>query len=341
MSRNFLYWVCQICGWSFHALINIFVLFSLEIEINKNFIFLTITSAFFFLLFSHLYRIYIKRKNWIKLYFSKLVPRVLLATIILSVAKLTFEYTVAYLFNISGPDDHLKLVTFFASLTSSMTIYFCWSLIYFLFHYVEEYNKSLKWEAYANEFELNRLKSQLNPHFIFNALNSIRALVDENPGKSKQAINQLSNILRSSLMMDKQKLIPFDDELKAVKDYLALETIRFEERLHSELEIHPSSSTFRVPPLMVQTLVENCIKHGISKLKEGGFVKVNTSLDELDRLRITIRNTGVYENGRASEGFGLDNTRQRLKLLFGNAASFKISNESQGTVLTEIIIPKS
>ena len=119
------------------------------------------------------------------------------------------------------------------------------------------------------EIELNNLKSQLNPHFIFNALNSIRALVDENPSKSKQAINQLSNILRNSLASDKKGLTKFEDELKIVKDYLGLESIRFEERLKTEFDIHPDSQKFLVPPLMIQTLVENGIKHGISKLTAG------------------------------------------------------------------------
>ena len=129
------------------------------------------------------------------------------------------------------------------------------------------------------EIELNNLKSQLNPHFIFNALNSIRALVDENPSKSKQAINQLSNILRNSLASDKKGLTKFEDELKIVKDYLGLESIRFEERLKTEFEIHPDSQKFLVPPLMIQTLVENGIKHGISKLTPGGVIQLKTFVD--------------------------------------------------------------
>ena len=114
----------------------------------------------------------------------------------------------------------------------------------------------------------NLLKSQLNPHFIFNALNSIRALVDENPGKSKNAITQLSNILRNSLQIDKNRLTSFTDEMKTVQDYLELESIRFEERLEVDIKLHPNSDQFQIPPLMIQTLVENSIKHGISNLKE-------------------------------------------------------------------------
>ncbi len=97
--------------------------------------------------------------------------------------------------------------------------------------------------------------------------------MDENPSKSKQAINQLSNILRNSLALDKKGLTNFDDELKIVKDYLGLESIRFEERLKTEFDIHPESQRFLVPPLMIQTLVENGIKHGISKLTREALYK--------------------------------------------------------------------
>ena len=164
-------------------------------------------------------------------------------------------------------------------------LFFWWTVFYFAYHYFNEYNKSLKYEASMIEIELNNLKSQLNPHFIFNALNSIRALVDENPVKSKQAINQLSNILRNSLASDKKGLTNFDEELKIVKDYLGLESIRFEERLKTEFDIHPESQRFLVPPLMIQTLVENGIKHGISKLTKGGVIQLKTDVVN-DKLKI-------------------------------------------------------
>jgi LytS/YehU family sensor histidine kinase len=218
-------------------------------------------------------------------------------------------------------------------------IFFLWSILYFIYQYFERYNRSLKYEASLIEIELSHLKSQLNPHFIFNALNSIRALVDENPAKSKQAINQLSNILRNSLATEKKELTNFNDELKTVRDYLGLESIRFEERLKTEFDIHPDSQKFSVPPLMIQTLVENGIKHGISKLTEGGIIQVKTLVDR-DRLKICIRNSGQINNVKRNKaGLGLKNTVQRLRLIYGDEASFKIVNENDKFVLTEIIIP--
>jgi len=220
---------------------------------------------------------------------------------------------------------------------------FIWTLFYFTYHYIERYNKSLRYEASMIEIELNNLKNQLNPHFIFNALNSIRALVDENPVKSKQAINQLSNILRNSLTFEKKGLTKFDDEMKIVNDYLGLESIRFEERLKTEIDIQPGSNSFLVPPFMIQTLVENGIKHGISKLTQGGIIQVKTLADK-NRLKIQIRNSGHMVNGAKrmqSGGTGIANTKHRLKLLYGEEASFRIVNENNNFVLTEIIIPQT
>ena len=217
--------------------------------------------------------------------------------------------------------------------------FFLWSVFYFIYNYFERYNKSLKMEASIKQIELSNLKSQLNPHFIFNALNSIRALVDENPEKSKLAINQLASILRNSLVTEKKGLTKFGDELKVVRDYLGLESIRFEERLRIELEIDPNSRNFLVPPLMIQTLVENGVKHGISKLTEGGLIQLKTKVEK-GKLNINIRNSGQYHiNSNKRRGLGLVNTAQRLKLLYGNEAHFAISNENDNFVLTEITIP--
>lgn len=211
-----------------------------------------------------------------------------------------------------------------------------------MYHYVESYNTSLKYDAAIYEIKLNRLKSQLNPHFIFNALNSIRALVDENPVKAKNAITQLSNILRNSLIMDNQRLIKFNDEIKTVKDYLELEYMRFEERLKTEWNIHPDSEKCTVPPLMIQTLVENGIKHGISKLVEGGTIQVCTYVSN-DKLVVEIRNSGQYLNGFSKDAgrYGIENTKERLKLLYGDTATFNIYNENDKQVITEVVIPQN
>lgn len=273
---------------------------------------------------------------------AKLIPRVILAVFILAFVVYLLRMVIALPLNMYNPNIAWKATNILGLSTVYALIFFLWSVLYFIYHYFERYNISLKHEAAMNEIELNNLKSQLNPHFIFNALNSIRALVDENPKKSKHSITQLSNILRNSLISDKRKLTTFNEELRMVKDYLSLETIRFEERLKTNYEIHPDSNMFLVPPLMLQTLVENGVKHGISKLKEGGEISLKTCFTE-EKFIIQIRNSGNYKvNGtnKNRPGLGLKNTKHRLELLFGDSASIEIKNEGPNIVLTELKIPQ-
>lgn len=342
VSKRRLYWTLQIGGWTFYAVVQIVasVFAADEYSVSTQRILFLGYEAFFCFLFTHFYRDYINKWKWLGLELSRLIPKVILSVFGLGLLMYFVRMPVSIplkLFNLEVAFDPRNILagTLFYSI-----IFFLWSVLYFVYNYFERYNKSLKLEASAREIELKNLKSQLNPHFIFNALNSIRALVDENPGKSKQAINQLSNILRNSLASEKRGLSRFDDELRIVKDYLGLESIRFEERLKTEFLIDPATVDFMVPPLMIQTLVENGIKHGISKLTQGGLIQIRATVEN-GRLKIQIRNSGKYVNGvkRNSSGLGLENTRQRLRLIYGDEASFRILTENNNFVLTEINIP--
>src|SRR5690606_21948627 len=163
-----------------------------------------------------------------------------------------------------NPAEDFKILVVLANIFLAFLLFALWFVMYFLVHFLDNYNTSLKYEAKINEIRLNHLKSQLNPHFIFNALNSVRALVDEDPIKPKTAITRISNMLRFSLMMDKKQTIEFGEELNTVKDYLELESIRFEERLEVVYHIEDESYSYKIPPMMLQTIVENGIKHGVS-----------------------------------------------------------------------------
>lgn len=342
VNKQKLYWSLQIGGWSLYAIVQIAasIIAAGGLGVSSQRIIFLAYEAIFCLIVSHIYRHYINKWRWLGLGMTRLIPKAILSVFVLGLVMYFLRIPISLplrLFSMEvafDPQNILGLSLYYA------IIFFLWSALYFIYNYFERYNKSLKLEAHARAIELNNLKSQLNPHFIFNALNSIRALVDENPAKSKLAINQLSSILRNSLVADKRGLTRFKDELKVVKDYLGLEHIRFEERLQTEFIIDPQSKDFLVPPLMIQTLVENGIKHGISRLTEGGLIQIKTSIVN-DRLNIQIRNSGQYMNGvkRTTGGMGLENTKQRLKLIYGDAASFRILTENDSFVLTEITIP--
>ena len=343
VNKARLYWTLQIGGWAVYAIVQIVfaVLARGEGSISTQRIVFLLYEATFCLIISHIYRNLINRWKWLSLSMSKLIPRVIISVFVMGGVIYLLRIPVSIPLGLFNKGVALDVSVFLGQSFFYAIIFFLWSVLHFIYNYFERYNKSLKLEASIKEIELNNLKSQLNPHFIFNALNSIRALVDENPSKSKLAINQLSNILRNSLVTEKRGLTKFEDELRVVKDYLGLESIRFEDRLKTELDIADGSADFMVPPLMIQTLVENGIKHGVSKLKEGGLIQIKTRVEN-DRLKIHIRNSGHFQlNGakKTSGGLGLENTRQRLKLIYGDEASFRILTESNTFVLTEIILP--
>jgi two-component system, LytTR family, sensor kinase len=340
-NKNRIYWSIQIGGWAFYAIVQIVasILNSSTTEVSTQRALFLLYEALFCLLLTHLFRYFILKWRWLNLSLPRLIPKAIVSVFALGAMMYALRIPVSIPLGLYKKEVALDLTVFLGQSVFYFIVFFLWFVFYFVYNYFDRYNKSLKYEASVKEIELNNLKSQLNPHFIFNALNSIRALVDENPQKSKQAINQLSNILRSSLTTEKRGLTKFDDEMKMVKDYLGLESIRFEERLNTEFDIASGSNDFLVPPLMIQTLVENGVKHGISKLTQGGLIQVSTRIID-DELKIRIRNSGHYVNGNESySGLGLSNTVQRLKLLYGDAAYFKITNEKDNFVLTEISIP--
>ena len=122
--------------------------------------------------------------------------------------------------------------------------------------------------------ELRLLKSQLNPHFLFNALNGLRSLIADEPARARDAVTQLARTLRYTLASGDEDLVSLERELEMVEDYLALESLRLAERLRVERDIAPDARTARMPAMLLQTLVENAIKHGIAALKQGGTLRI-------------------------------------------------------------------
>lgn len=339
-KKQRLYWSLQIGGWLLYAVVQIVSSIIASGGTSSDRVIFLFFDSLLCLLVTHFARLILRPNGWLNIGMPRLILRVLFMSLVLALAFYFLRMPLAYLLGIYDYEVLFDLERIGGMSLVYAVIFFLWYVFYFTYHYFDRYNRSLKYEASMVQIELNNLKSQLNPHFIFNALNSIRALVDENPLKSKQAINQLSNILRRSLASDKKGLTRFDEEFNIVKDYLGLEHIRFEERLKTVFDIDPRSSRFFVPPLMIQTLVENGIKHGISRLTAGGVIHVETQVEN-ERLRIRIRNSGRLNGERTTmSGLGLRNTVQRLKLIYGDEASFRIVNENDNFVLTEIIIPQ-
>lgn len=342
MSKRKIYWLCQIFGWSLLILVE-YISYLLQDGFVADALYLAIANIFLGITLTHLYRLMIRRWNWVRLPFFQLAPRVLLSIFVLAVIMTL----------VNMPIDQQLLPQYFAEepipaigyLINWGKTMLTWVLSYTAYHYVEE-NRNAEIEKILlktniRETEAKVLRSQLNPHFVFNALNSIRALVYENPTKAQQGITQLSNLLRNSLLADRRKTVELREEIKTVEDYLALEKVRYEDRLTCRIDLDGRTLFWQVPPMMLQTLVENAIKHGVSTAVGGGFVEVRSNI-VTDKLHILIRNTGVLGDKEASGGFGLANTAQRLELLYGPEAQFQIFQEDDNdspVVCADITIP--
>ncbi|UCH65044.1 MAG: histidine kinase [Ignavibacterium sp.] len=344
ISHNSLYWLCQISGWGFFTLLNLLIISSFE-SLQPERIFMGIYFMLAGIGFTHIFRKLIKKLNWLELPLNKIIPRVIISSILLGLAIYLVVYSISFFSGTIAKEDYTAIKPA-VGIINTTGISLVWALIYFSIHYLQNYKKteieSLIWEAAVKDYELKTLKSQLNPHFMFNAMNSIRALIGEDPESAKIALTKLSNILRYSLKMERAESVPLGEEIETVKDYLDLEKMRFEERLKYELNIGKSASFVEIPPMMVQTLVENGIKHGISKITTGGEININSKVEN-SLLYIEIRNNGHLEDDalKNSKGFGISNTKHRLNLLFGEAASFSLTNENGGKVLAKLKIPIS
>jgi len=160
----------------------------------------------------------------------------------------------------------------------------------------------------------------------------------EDPGRAQSMVTELSNILRYSLQSGRTETVPLEAEIEAVTAYLKLEGIRLEERLRVLIEVDPESLETRIPPMLLQTLVENGVKHGVARLPRGGEIRVASRVEN-EAVRIQVRNSGQLGEGDGSTRMGLDNAKERLRLLYGNAASLVLRNYDSDSVVAEISIP--
>ena len=348
ISHNALYWICQICGWSTFTLLNLLIISSFE-SLQWQRIFVGIYFILAGIGFTHIFRKIITKLNWLNLPLNKIIPRVIISSILLGLTIYWVVYGISVLSGNMAKENY-TLIKPVVGIINTTGISLVWALIYFSIHYLQNYKKteieSLIWEAAVKDYELKTLKSQLNPHFMFNAMNSIRALIEEDPQSAKVAITKLSNILRYSLQMERMERVPLEDEVETVKNYLDLERMRFEDRLKYKLDIDRSTQKIDIPPMMIQTLIENGIKHGIAKKTEGGEIQLISRMmttSDGPKLKIEIRNSGHFSEDQLknSSGFGVSNTKHRLNLLFGEDAFFTIKNENGNTVLAEVEIPIS
>ena len=191
----------------------------------------------------------------------------------------------------------------------------------------------------AGRAELRALRAQINPHFLYNSLNSISALTSIDPGKARDMCIQLSDFLRNTLGMSEQSSIPLRQELDLVRTYLAIERVRFGKRLAVCEQIPEHCEADAVPPLILQPLVENAIVHGIANVIEDGFLKLTAEHAD-GKLRLIVENSYDPESKRSRQvGFGLDSIRKRLNVIYGPQAGIRVSTEGN-QFRVELALPR-
>jgi len=331
------YWTLQILGWSLYLIINLIFVFTF-VDFSMAYIIAHLNICFSGFLFTHLFRKYIFQQGWSKLSINKLSLQFIISWLILALVWALYVFpSNTLIYQIAGDKFHLIGMVFPMAI-----IILLWLLIYFGVHTFVHFKQSeiekLKLDAALKDAELIALKSQINPHFIFNSLNNIRSLIIEDAEKSREMITHLSDLLRYSIQFNNQEKVTLEKEMEIVKNYLELESIQYEDRLRYDIHIPSETLEIKVPPMTVQLLVENAIKHSISKLPDGGEVKIRSYL-LVEDLVVEVENTGSLIESSDGTGIGLKNASERIRLLFGKLASFDIKNISQNRVRARFTLP--
>ncbi|HEY7863719.1 MAG TPA: histidine kinase [Thermoanaerobaculia bacterium] len=213
-----------------------------------------------------------------------------------------------------------------ALFAASLLLYAVSVAFHYVLHALEEARAAERREAslklLAREAELAALRAQIQPHFLFNSLNSIASLAGSEPGRAREMCVRLSDFFRRSLAVGERRSIPLSEELSLTRAYLDVERVRFGPRLEVDEDVDARAESCGVPPLLLQPLVENAVKHGIAKTLEGGYVRVEIRRAG-GRLRILVANPADPEaEASRGTGTGLSNVRQRLRARYGENAFF-------------------
>ena len=188
-------------------------------------------------------------------------------------------------------------------------------------------------ESEAADARLAALQAQMNPHFLFNALNTVAALVRTNPGTAERTVEHLADVLRRTLARTSRTSGTLDEELEYLKAYLAVEEQRYGDRLSVSWSIADDTRRLALPPLLLQPLVENALKHGLGARLEGGHLAI-AAAREGDSLRLSVTDDGAGLPTRAQEGTGIGNLRRRIATLYGDRAHFRLEQQNGSTVAT-------
>jgi two-component system, LytTR family, sensor kinase len=332
-----LYWMCQVAGWGGYVtyVLGAYLYFSSRHELGvivSMVVFCTVVP----IAMTHAARYWMHRHQWMQL--SGLRRRTQMV-----VAAFGMAVTVSVAVGVVNGLPQGRIFDFPAS-------GFWWMLFAYdmafggwmaFYSTVQVHRQRQEFQRVARDAQLRALRAQLNPHFLFNSLNSVRSLITENPQRAASMVTGLSEILRYSLTSDRKDTVSLAEELGVIDEYVGVERVRYEDRLRVEQSVDPRALDTQVPPMILQTLVENAVKHGIAMLPRGGVVRLDAQVRD-GRLEVVVTNTGKFKPSVDSGGFGLQNAAERLRLLYGNRASLTIKEESHSEAdytVAQLVLP--
>jgi hypothetical protein len=352
-KSQLLYWILQLTGWGVITLARfIGGVTVLDLAWPRLLLELLLVNTVALVL-SHWLRDYVRRNRWRALPIRKLAWRILVASFVCG-APIGIVSQFTYLSALMDPDSFLReyapalqfqLALPFAialEIVNCTFLFIAWLTIYFTAIALREHRSAqLKQSELARALQLAEvrlLKSQLNPHFLFNALNTVRSLIADNPARAQDAVTRLAKTLRYTLTSPQDELVTLSQELEIVADYLELESMRFEDRLRIETHIPDDAAAVHIPVMLLQTLAENAIKHGIAELPSGGLLGISAVLQN-EILILEVKNPRPPKPKHTAQGIGLNNARDRLRLLFGERASLDLDLSKPGVATARLRIP--
>ena len=374
-NKKQLYWVLTISGWLLFGLFKSYLSPFWDVVSDDRWLIVVFTfiNPFQMLLMTHLYRHLAHRFNWLSFSFPT-------TTVVITVAAGVMIGLFLYIKTYANPyiGKFLSLIlnkhytevanqtppnfepimnyVYPYMFTLECAAFMIWLALYHAYHFFE--NMQIKTaEQYASkvklqEAELSFLRSQLNPHFLFNALNSIHALSLMQSQRASDAVLLLSDLMRYTLNYGKKSLVTLAEEMEIVEKYLALEKIRFGKKLTYQFDIQQNTLNVLIPPIIIQTLAENAIKHAIRQNASGGLIKINAAIkdnfliiDIINNGQLTPKDTPSVSEAFLSDsdvkdsGIGIENTEKRLAMIYGDKAFFALKNANKTEVVASLKIP--
>jgi hypothetical protein len=339
------YWLCQFGGWGAFIVIAILSSSDGDFDVSQRFAAAKTFCIVTGFILSHGWHALLKRSNWLDRTGDMPIGRLISGLLVLAVLQLGSLLLADLLFRdgqlvrdrSTGPILYALLVILWFGVFAVWTLCYAIALIRRRARNAEL--EKLQLEVSVKEAELRALQFQINPHFFFNSLNSIRALVYQDPPAAANAISQLAGMMRQRLQAGEAGTIALGAEMASVSAYLGIEKLRFDERLQVSIDIPPDLALTPVPPMVLQTLVENAVKHGVERMVAACQVRISAALGEDGLVRVVVRNQGRLAASSESTRLGLSNAARRLALQCGPLASC-VLEEEEGWVRATVTLPQ-